>query len=375
VEEISTEVYRQLQEHFDSFPMRFPATKTGVEIRLLKKLFTPEEAEIASHLDCGYPGIYEIYSSLDQIYKKVKHLGYSKDDVECHLDNMAKNGSIMGYTKDGQKIFANAFLIVGIYEFQVNKLTKEFQKDLDEYLNETWHPANREIRVGQLRTIPIGLKIEHENPMVKYDDIRVLFEKSEGPFTKMNCVCRQSKDLKNEPCKATDRREVCLATGEMGKMYIEQGYGSEITKEETLQYLKQNEEEGLIFQLSNSQEMIFVCSCCSCCCAGLAFLKGLPNPADYSSSNYQAIIDEELCNGCGSCVDRCQFDAIILETDFAVIQEKRCIGCGNCVLVCPEDAITLISKENLKVPPLTTVDLFNKIAEERKKTDVKTDDN
>ncbi|MHA1122861.1 MAG: ATP-binding protein, partial [Candidatus Heimdallarchaeota archaeon] len=132
---------------------------------------------------------------------------------------------------------------------------------------------------------------------------------------------------------------------------------------------------GLIFQLSNSQEMIFVCSCCSCCCAGLAFLKGLPNPADYSSSNYQAIIDEELCNGCGSCVDRCQFDAIILETDFAVIQEKRCIGCGNCVLVCPEDAITLISKENLKVPPLTTVDLFNKIAEERKKTDVKTDDN
>ena len=152
----------------------------------------------------------------------------------------------------------------------------------------------------------------------------------------------KSKDIKNDPCKATDRREVCLALGEMGQMYVEQGHGKEITKEEALEYLKKNEEEGLIFQVSNSQEFIFVCSCCSCCCEGLIGLKQIPNPADYSSSNYQAIVDDDLCSGCGSCVDRCQFDAITLDSDFAVIQEKRCIGCGNCIIVCPEEAISLI---------------------------------
>ncbi|MHA2340110.1 MAG: hypothetical protein ACXACX_22650 [Candidatus Hodarchaeales archaeon] len=40
--------YRELQQHLDTFPVGFPATKSGVEIRLLKNLFTPEEARIAS---------------------------------------------------------------------------------------------------------------------------------------------------------------------------------------------------------------------------------------------------------------------------------------------------------------------------------------
>ncbi len=370
---LTVEVYRRLQEHFDSFPMRFPATESGVEIRLLKKLFTPDEAEIALVLKCGYPGILNTSETIETIFERVKHLGFSKEEVEQHLDKMAKNGAIAGVTKDGKKIYTNALLIVGIYEFQVDKLTKEFQKDLDQYKAEAWWPANRDIGVGQLRTIPVGIEIKHENPIIKYDDIKIQFEKSEGPFAKMNCVCRQSKDLKNEPCLATDRREVCMAMGEMGQMYVEQGYGREITKEEALQYLKKNEEDGLIFQLSNSQEMVFVCSCCTCCCEGLASLKQIPNPADYASSNYQAVVNEELCSGCGNCVERCQMDAITLESEFAVVEQKRCIGCGNCLIGCPEDAITLIVKENLRVPPSTTSDLFSKIAEARRIADTKSE--
>lgn len=79
----------------------------------------------------------------------------------------------------------------------------------------------------------------------------------------------------------TDRREVCMGFGDLAQMYIEQGWGREITKEEALAYLKQNEEEGLIFRPGNSQEMDFVCSCCYCCCGGIASLKKMPNPADF----------------------------------------------------------------------------------------------
>ena len=165
----------------------------------------------------------------------------------------------------------------------------------------------------------------------------------------------------------TDRREVCMGFGDMAGMYNEQGWGREITKEEALGYLKQNEDEGLIFQLNNSQEMNFVCSCCSCCCGGIIGLKSIPNPADYTTCNYQSVIDEELCSGCGSCVDRCQMEAITLENDVAIIAQKRCIGCGNCVIGCPEGAITLVLKEDPKIPPLTTSDLYKSIVEERKK--------
>jgi NAD-dependent dihydropyrimidine dehydrogenase PreA subunit len=362
---MSSDVYRRLQEHFDGFPLRFPATESGVEIRLLKGLFTPEEAEIALALKGGYPGLLDTYESLEMIYDRIEHLGYSIDDVEKRLDNMVKKGAIMGDTIDGSKIYANAPLVVGIYEFQVNKLTKGFQEDFDQYMYEAWGRANRGVR--QLRTIPVGVEIAHENPIARYDDIKDLFEQSNGPFSIINCICRQTSDLRNKPCQATDRREVCMGSGEMARMYNELGWGREITKEEALVYLKQNEEEGLIFQVNNSQEMDFVCSCCSCCCGGLVSLKRLPNPADYTSSNYQALIDEDLCSGCGTCIDRCQMEAITLENDVAGLDSKRCIGCGNCIISCPENAINLVPKDDPEIPPLTTSDLFKSFTEERKK--------
>jgi hypothetical protein len=47
-----TDAYRKLQEHLNKMPVGFPATASGVEINLLKMIFTPEEARIATYL--GY---------------------------------------------------------------------------------------------------------------------------------------------------------------------------------------------------------------------------------------------------------------------------------------------------------------------------------
>ncbi|MHA2322159.1 MAG: hypothetical protein ACXACG_10945 [Candidatus Thorarchaeota archaeon] len=87
----STDVYRRLQEHFDRFPLRFPATESGVEIRLLKHLFTPEEAEIALAINCGYPGLFDTYESLEVIVSRIKNLGYSSEEIEKHQER-SNNG-------------------------------------------------------------------------------------------------------------------------------------------------------------------------------------------------------------------------------------------------------------------------------------------
>ena len=42
-----SDLYRRLQRHLDSMPIPFPATESGVELSLLKRLFSPREAEIA----------------------------------------------------------------------------------------------------------------------------------------------------------------------------------------------------------------------------------------------------------------------------------------------------------------------------------------
>ena len=49
--EQNNQVYIKLQQHLDSQAVGFPATKSGVELKILKHIFTPEEAEIASFLD------------------------------------------------------------------------------------------------------------------------------------------------------------------------------------------------------------------------------------------------------------------------------------------------------------------------------------
>ncbi|MBD3213155.1 MAG: 4Fe-4S ferredoxin, partial [Candidatus Lokiarchaeota archaeon] len=47
---MSGEIYRKLQQHLNKETISFPPTESGIEIRLLKKLFSKEEAEIALHL-------------------------------------------------------------------------------------------------------------------------------------------------------------------------------------------------------------------------------------------------------------------------------------------------------------------------------------
>ncbi|MGE5592886.1 MAG: 4Fe-4S binding protein [Betaproteobacteria bacterium] len=53
-----------------------------------------------------------------------------------------------------------------------------------------------------------------------------------------------------------------------------------------------------------------------------------------------AVVDEELCGGCGVCVDACPYDARTLDARrrMAVVNEVLCEGCGACVVACPSGA-------------------------------------
>ena len=55
----------------------------------------------------------------------------------------------------------------------------------------------------------------------------------------------------------------------------------------------------------------------------------------------RALVDEDLCDGCGDCRESCFFEAITVEDDLARIEAERCDGCGLCVSICPLRAITM----------------------------------
>jgi ferredoxin len=357
-------VYRKLQEHLDTMPIGFPPAESGSDLNLLKLLFTPEEAKIATYLKFGW---YRDIESLDQIYTRVKSTGITFQELEMILDSMAKKGTILSIKKEERKYFANTALIVGMYEFQVDKLTKEFLEALGAYIGEIWGKEANPTDYEQMRYIPVEVDIEPEQGIAQYDNVKKIIEDCEGPFVKCNCICRQTMDLLGEPCKMTDHRDNCLGFGDMAQMYIDQNYGVEISKEETLNILKRNREEGLILRPNNSKKVDFICSCCSCCDGAISSLQEMNEPGNYVISNYYSEIDSELCTGCGNCVDRCQINAITLIEDKSSIDVKRCIGCGNCISICPSEAITLQRKKQEVIPPPTMDDLYNLILDEKSK--------
>ncbi len=356
------DVYRKLQQHLDQMPIGFPVVKSGADIRLLKHLFTPKEANIATYLKFGWDRDLE---PLDTVYERVKDTGMSLKDLEDTLDKMVSKGSTMFKKEGGKKYYGNALLLIGMFEFQVNKLTKEFVQDFKDYLTQGWFLESLKVKGAQVRTIPVEKSIETEHNVSTYDDLVSLLETSNGPFMLMNCVCRQAADIIDHPCKVTKRRELCLGIGKMAQLFIDQGWGRSISKEETLKILRKNQEDGLVIQPDNSQKLSFICSCCSCCCENLSTMLLLPNPGELTITNYYAESDSDLCTGCGTCVEICPMKAIKLKDDLSVIKRRRCIGCGNCVVKCPSEAIRIYKRERQFTPFPSMDALYERIMQRK----------
>jgi Fe-S-cluster-containing hydrogenase component 2 len=125
-----------------------------------------------------------------------------------------------------------------------------------------------------------------------------------------------------------------------------------ITREEAKEVTREANELGLVHMTDNNiDEAHILCQCCECCCGNLAGLTRLDNPRAIARANYISSVDEELCIACGTCIERCKFDAITVD-DFAQITPEKCVGCGLCAVTCPEDAITMKRVEREEIPPL-----------------------
>jgi len=72
-----------------------------------------------------------------------------------------------------------------------------------------------------------------------------------------------------------------------------------------------------------------------------------------AAASYYAVIDADSCQGCGTCVERCQMHAIALVEGVAVVDLARCIGCGLCVSGCPDEVPQLARKPEAEIvrPP------------------------
>jgi electron transport complex protein RnfB len=159
-------------------------------------------------------------------------------------------------------------------------------------------------------------------------------------------------------CHHTGLRETCLIFGAMAQQHLDLGLARLISKREAFEVLSKAEEAGLVLQPENVERPHYICCCCGDCCGILTTLKKFPRPVEFYASNYRASVDQERCNACEACADRCQLGAIAVVDGTARVDLDRCIGCGNCVVSCTLHAIHLEKKDEERLPPRSTTALY-----------------
>lgn len=344
------DLYVRLQKHLDSMPVGYPATKSGVELRVLERLFTPEQARIALALDYRFQTAGEIHHRLQNEMSLLA--------LKTELETMVDNGVAFSKERGGMRVYANLPLVVGMLELQTGRLTPELLRDAHQYFEEGYAGAYLRTAKPQMRIIPVEKSITAKHRIGVYDELRRLIEGAGDRIRIGECMCRKVAGMAGRSCSVTSRRDTCMAFRDFADMLGRTGWGRAISGEEALQIAAQNEEDGLVFQPANEQEARFVCSCCGDCCGILMMAKAMPRPAEIVATNFYAQLDPCLCTGCGICVERCQMGALAVQEDAAVLNRDRCIGCGLCVPKCPADALTLVRKAQELIPPQDMESLY-----------------
>jgi len=334
---IAADIYEKLAKHLDKLPAGFPRTESGVEIRILQRLFTPQDAELTLHLTL-IPEEARVIA---------RRANTPIAELTRQLEEMEKKGLIMSIRREGKppSYMAQQF-IVGFWESQVNRLSLDLVKDVEEYML-TYSNPDLWQKAPQLRTIPVNKSISIPSEAMPYERAGELVA-AHKTFAVSNCICRQEQHILGHGCKKP--LESCLTLGMAAETVVRNGRGRAISREEILEILDRAEKAGLVLQPANAKNALFICTCCGCCCGVLRSLKLSPKPGRFVSSPYLASLDRNTCKGCGACIKRCQMEAFSLDNGKAALDLDRCIGCGLCVTTCPTHSLALVRKPEAEQP-------------------------
>lgn len=347
-----SDVFKRLAETLDKMPEGYPATESGVEIEILKKIYSESDAEM----------FLKLQRRPETAEQVAQRLEMDSEETRSLLDRMARDGQIFSFKMKGQQHYMTAPFIPGIYELQINRLDKELVEMVESYFP-VFHKQLGGFSPAVSRTIPVNEGIEAESSVQPYENVRQLLSGARS-FKVMDCICRLEKAIHGEKCEHTVENCLQFSNEEDAWEYFSLA-GRVIQKEEALDIIEKSAKEGLVHNLFYNVQNGFgaVCNCCSCSCGMLIAAKNLKAPYLVARSNFAATIDPDTCSACGVCAEeRCPMGAIAETESVYEVQSDVCIGCGVCVIECPMEAITLkLRPENERsAPPETMRDWLTK---------------
>ncbi|MEI6874235.1 MAG: 4Fe-4S binding protein [Spirochaetota bacterium] len=338
--------FRDLAKLLDSMPQGYPATESGVEIEILEKLFSPDEARTARFLSmkAEIPGTVAARSGLDPAL------------VRSCLKSMAKKGLVEFEKAEGGIGYRLMPFVVGFYERQGSTIDASFAALFERYYQEglvkaiTMRPSSHRV-IPIEKSIPVGVEVMPYERASSYID-------AAASWGVIPCICRTQKALIGEPCHHS--RDNCLILSSRKDAFERMDTIRALTRDEALQILRDASAEGLVHTTANAQAGVnYICNCCTCSCGFLRATKEFGIAEPVSRSHFLSTVDRGTCTGCASCVASCQFGALSIDAEgLCAVEAARCVGCGVCAESCPSSSLSLARKTEgeLEAPPISEGD-------------------
>lgn len=202
----------------------------------------------------------------------------------------------------------------------------------------------------QLVTVDQDIELRDLEHIIPYTRARDIILKNPDHIVALDCPCRMSRP---DPCQPVD---VCLVIGEpIAGLVAEHNpaHARWITPQEAEGILLAEHDRGHVshafFKDAMLDRFYAICNCCACCCGAMQAWQGGSDML--ASSGYVARVDTDRCEGCGTCLGYCQFEALSLGREAVRVDWDRCMGCGVCVDQCAQRALALV-REPAKGEPL-----------------------
>ena len=361
------DVYRKLADHLHRLGMGYPVREDLIDI--LKENLTPVEAEIALAIPTNVIPLSP--AGVDAILQNV-HV--SRNELLDILQGLAQKGMVfVGKTVDGQDGYA--LLQVGFgfpqtffWKGEDTPHARKMAMMVAKYFNRQVTAEAYGSQTKPFRYIPVGKSLSASLQAVyPFHMMERVIDKAEL-IAVAHCPCRVAYKLLGRGCEHPT--EVCMKFDELARFVIGRGLAREVTKGEALQIIRITEEAGLVHFVDNSEgDIKHNCNCCGCACWSVGSIKRRKIPRDFLMATYfMRETDKDRCTQCGSCVEICPVDAIIVVDGQPLVDEEWCIGCGVCATVCPSDAATLKMREDKTegLPAASFAELHEKILEEKR---------
>jgi Pyruvate/2-oxoacid:ferredoxin oxidoreductase delta subunit len=345
---MSEDIYERLAAALDALPHGFARTPSGVELRLIKMAFTPEEVWLAGQLTrfpetaaeiAGRVGrdVAEVTATLESLIPRRL--------VRLDSPGMAAPG--LTPQAEGEKRYRLGPFLVGWYEANMRLLDKEFAELFEQFVIEGGGERIFSPRPGVLGVVPVrgSLKPELIASMEPHLDIDAHFKRHER-FLVIPCVCKREQELEHgHSCQLPMKR--CGFVGLPPQTPLGETVLGPEDASRLLDELAQMGHVHLAFygftMGAETPQFVGTCNCCGCCCGVLRGITHLGLAEAPQRSNYRAVVNPDECIACGLCIDRCPVNAIANDQDDkALVERPKCIGCGVCVIGCASDAIEMV---------------------------------